>query len=110
MSLDTSTTRSSEPIVIAGLDGLRERAGTKLGVSDWVDVRQEYVTTFARMTILGTVHGRPRTYDRLCAQPSACKTEECGVASCYPVSPRTEISPLGTRFVTLGTVMCRQVR
>lgn len=50
MSLDTPTTRSSEPIVIAGLDGLRERAGTKLGVSDWVNVRQEYVSTFARMT------------------------------------------------------------
>jgi acyl dehydratase len=50
MSLDTSTTRSNEPIDIAGLDGLRERAGAKLGVSDWVDVKQEAVTTFARLT------------------------------------------------------------
>ena len=50
MSLDASTIRSSEPIVIAGLEGLRERAGTKLGVSDWVDVTQENVTTFARLT------------------------------------------------------------
>lgn len=50
MSFDTSTVRSSDPIVIAGLDGLRERVGTKLGVSDWVDVTQEDVTTFARLT------------------------------------------------------------
>ncbi|MEB3022106.1 MaoC family dehydratase [[Mycobacterium] crassicus] len=50
MSLDTSTTKNSEPIVIAGLAGLRERAGTKLGVSDWVDVTQENVSTFARLT------------------------------------------------------------
>lgn len=51
MSLDTSTTtRSSGPIVIAGLDGLRARAGTKLGVSDWVDVTQRVVTTFAQLT------------------------------------------------------------
>ncbi|ASW96775.1 dehydratase [Mycobacterium intracellulare] len=51
MSLETSTTtRSSGPIVIAGLDGLRARAGTKLGVSDWVDVTQRVVTTFAQLT------------------------------------------------------------
>lgn len=50
MSLDTPTTKSNEPIEIAGLAGLREREGTKLGVSDWVDVKQENVTAFARMT------------------------------------------------------------
>lgn len=51
MSIDTSTTsRSSGPIVIAGLDGLRARAGTKLGVSEWVDVTQRVVTTFAQLT------------------------------------------------------------
>jgi len=50
MSLDTSTTKRGEPVVMTGLAGLQERAGTKLGVSDWVDVTQEDVNSFARLT------------------------------------------------------------
>lgn len=50
MSLDTSTTKKGEPVVLAGLAGLRERAGTTLGVSDWVEIVQENVNTFARLT------------------------------------------------------------
>ena len=38
------------PLVIKGVDGLRERAGTDLGVSDWVTVDQESIDTFARLT------------------------------------------------------------
>jgi hypothetical protein len=50
MSIDAPTSKSQEPIVLSGLDGLRERAGTTLGVSDWVDVTQDNVTTFAELT------------------------------------------------------------
>ncbi len=38
------------PLVLHGLDGLRERVGTDLGVSGWRPVTQEDVTTFARLT------------------------------------------------------------
>lgn len=50
MGIDAPTAKNQEPIVLSGLDGLRERVGTPLGVSDWVDVTQDNVTTFAQLT------------------------------------------------------------
>lgn len=41
---------SAGPLVIQGIDGLRERAGTALGVSEWVTIDQESVNTFAKLT------------------------------------------------------------
>jgi acyl dehydratase len=38
------------PVVIHGVRGLRDRLGTELGVSDWIPVRQEDVTAFAKLT------------------------------------------------------------
>jgi acyl dehydratase len=38
------------PLVIQGLDGLTDRLGTDLGVSDWWTVTQDGITTFARLT------------------------------------------------------------
>ncbi|ACV80401.1 MaoC family dehydratase [Nakamurella multipartita] len=38
------------PLVIQGLDGLKNRLGTDLGVSDWWTVTQDGITTFARLT------------------------------------------------------------
>jgi acyl dehydratase len=50
MSTDVAPDAVRRPLVISGLDGLRARAGTDLGVSRWVDVDQESVDTFARLT------------------------------------------------------------
>jgi acyl dehydratase len=50
MSTDTTPGSTRSPIVINGLDELRERAGTDLGVSDWVTVEQDNITTFAKLT------------------------------------------------------------
>ena len=41
---------TEQPLEITGLAGLREREGTALGVSDWVEITQDDVTTFARLT------------------------------------------------------------
>jgi acyl dehydratase len=41
---------SGEPVVLHGLEGLRERLGTEVGVSGWRSVRQEDITTFADLT------------------------------------------------------------
>lgn len=38
------------PLVIDGVDGLRQRVGTELGVSDWVTIGQDEVITFAQLT------------------------------------------------------------
>jgi len=38
------------PLTITGLDELRAHLGQELGVSDWVDVTQELVDDFARVT------------------------------------------------------------
>jgi acyl dehydratase len=38
------------PVVLQGLDGLRERVGTEVGVSAWRTVRQEDIDTFATLT------------------------------------------------------------
>jgi acyl dehydratase len=40
----------SAPFVIQGADGLRERVGTDLGTSSWVEVTQDRITTFAKLT------------------------------------------------------------
>ena len=48
--MTTNTRTGGEPVVIHGVPGLLERAGQELGVSDWVDVVQDDVTAFARLT------------------------------------------------------------
>jgi acyl dehydratase len=50
MSVDAAPGETRKPIVIEGLDGLRERVGTQLGVSDWVEVEQDNINTFAKLT------------------------------------------------------------
>ncbi|HEY3260908.1 MAG TPA: MaoC family dehydratase [Pseudonocardiaceae bacterium] len=47
---DAETAQRSEPIVIHGVEGLRERAGQKIGTSDWVPVTQDDIDTFAKLT------------------------------------------------------------
>ena len=49
MTTDT-TPGTTQPLVITGLEELREREGTELGVSGWVTVDQENITTFAKLT------------------------------------------------------------
>ena len=41
---------SGTPVVIQGLEGLRERVGTEVGVSGWRTVRQDDIATFASLT------------------------------------------------------------
>ena len=41
MSVDAAPGETRKPIVLVGLAGLRERVGTELGVSDWIEVVQE---------------------------------------------------------------------
>jgi acyl dehydratase len=50
MTVGTAPGETREPLVIHGLDGLRDRAGGPLGVSDWVPVEQASVDVFARLT------------------------------------------------------------
>jgi len=50
MGVDAAPGETREPTVINGVDGLRERAGSKLGVSDWITVRQDDIDTFAKLT------------------------------------------------------------
>ncbi len=50
MSVDAAPGDTRQPLVIEGLAGLRERVGTVLGVSDWVETTQENVDTFAKLT------------------------------------------------------------
>ena len=38
------------PVVIQGLDGLKDRLGTDLGTSDWWTVTQDGINTFAKLT------------------------------------------------------------
>jgi acyl dehydratase len=49
MTTDT-TPGTTQPLVITGLEELREREGTELGVSGWITVDQENITTFAKLT------------------------------------------------------------
>jgi acyl dehydratase len=39
-----------DPLIISGLDGLREAAGTDLGVSPWMTIEQDAVDAFALVT------------------------------------------------------------
>ncbi len=50
MNVDTLSDRPASPYVIHGVTGLRERAGSSLGVSRWVTVDQDSVTKFAELT------------------------------------------------------------
>jgi acyl dehydratase len=50
MTTETAPGSTRSPLVINGLAELREREGSDLGVSDWVTVDQDKVTTFARLT------------------------------------------------------------
>ncbi len=50
MSTDVAPDGIHQPLVIVGLEGLRERAGTTLGVSEWVTIDQESINTFAGLT------------------------------------------------------------
>jgi acyl dehydratase len=50
VSSGTAASETAKPLVIDGLDGLRKRVGTDLGVSDWVTIDQDSVNTFARLT------------------------------------------------------------
>jgi acyl dehydratase len=50
MSVDTAPGSTGPPVVITGLEELRAREGTSLGVSDWVTVDQDRITTFAKLT------------------------------------------------------------
>ena len=50
MSVDAAPGDTRQPLVIEGLAGLRERVGTVLGVSDWIETTQENVNTFAKLT------------------------------------------------------------
>jgi len=38
------------PVVIQGLDGLKDRLGSDLGTSDWWTVTQDGINTFAKLT------------------------------------------------------------
>jgi acyl dehydratase len=50
MSVDAAPGDTRQPLVIEGLAGLRERVGTVLGVSDWIETTQQNVDTFAKLT------------------------------------------------------------
>ncbi len=50
MSTDLEPDGVSQPLVIVGLEGLRERADTKLGVSEWDTIDQASIDSFARLT------------------------------------------------------------
>ena len=39
MSVDAAPGETRQPLVIEGLAGLRERVGSVLGVSDWVETK-----------------------------------------------------------------------
>ena len=45
MSVDAAAGETRKPIAIVGLDGLRDRVGTELGVSDWTEVVQENIVS-----------------------------------------------------------------
>jgi acyl dehydratase len=50
MTTDTTRESTRAPLVLTGLEELHEREGTELGVSDWVTVDQDKITTFAKLT------------------------------------------------------------
>jgi acyl dehydratase len=50
VTTETSASATDGPIVLQGIDDLRSRVGTTLGTSRWVDIDQDSVTTFAKLT------------------------------------------------------------
>jgi acyl dehydratase len=50
LTTDSAPGSTRQPLVIKGLEELRELEGTDLGVSDWITVDQDNVTTFAKLT------------------------------------------------------------
>jgi acyl dehydratase len=50
VSIDTSRGEVDRPLVIDGIEGLRQRVGTELGTSRWVEIEQQAVNTFAALT------------------------------------------------------------
>src|ERR1700752_2868678 len=50
MSVDAAPGATRQPLVLEGLAGMRERVGTVLGVSDWVETTQDNVDTCAKLT------------------------------------------------------------
>lgn len=48
--MDNTADTSRGPLVLDGVDGIRARIGTHLGVSDWVPVDQDRITAFAKLT------------------------------------------------------------
>lgn len=50
MNADILSDQPVTPYVLHGVAGLRERAGSPLGVSRWVTVDQDTVTAFADLT------------------------------------------------------------
>lgn len=50
MTTDAAAGDTRRPLVIAGVQGLLDREGQDLGVSGWVTIDQEMVTTFAELT------------------------------------------------------------
>ena len=48
--MTTDIEQAPATIVLHGLEGLKQRAGESIGVSDWRTVRQEDINTFAKLT------------------------------------------------------------
>jgi acyl dehydratase len=47
---EPTTTQRSGPVVLHGLEGLRERAGQDIGTSSWRTVEQAQIDLFAKLT------------------------------------------------------------
>jgi acyl dehydratase len=47
---EPTTTQRSRPVVLHGLEGLRERAGQDIGTSSWRTVEQAQIDLFAKLT------------------------------------------------------------
>jgi acyl dehydratase len=50
MTSDIAPDSTRSPLVMNGLEEIKARVGTDLGVSDWVTVEQDRITTFAKLT------------------------------------------------------------
>lgn len=50
MSAREALGQTRKLVVIQGVAGLRERVGTELGASEWVEVTQQNITAFAKLT------------------------------------------------------------
>jgi acyl dehydratase len=50
MTVDATSQSDRNVVAIQGVQGLQDRLGQDLGVSDWVTVEQDKIGTFARLT------------------------------------------------------------